>query len=75
MPSQPWASYMLEASLPAQVLGPETTAYLVAALNPPGVCARGLSRVLQKAVQCPAPVPLFVAQRAEEVIKGALLAA
>ncbi len=26
-----------------------------------------------KAVQCPAPVPLFVAQRAEDVIKGTLL--
>lgn len=53
-----------------QVLGPEHTAYLVAALNPPGVCARGLSGVLLKAVQSPTPVPLFVAQRSEEVIKG-----
>ena len=68
---------MLQAYFPSlvQVLGPETTAYLVAALNPPGVCARGLSRVLLKAVQRPAPIPLFVAQRAEEVIKGAFLAA
>ena len=57
-----------------QVLGPEITSYLVAALNPPGVCARGLSGVLLKAVQSPAPIPLFVAQRAEEVIKGAALA-
>lgn len=57
-----------------QVLGPEITAYLVAALNPPGVCARGLSGVLLKAVQSPTPIPLFVAQRAEEVIKGAALA-
>ena len=66
-------SIRTEAMLPCtgvQVLGPETTAYLVAALNPPGVCARGLSRVLLKAVQGPAPVPLFVAQRAEDVIKG-----
>ena len=52
------------------MLGPEHTAYLVAALNPPGVCARGLSGVLLKAVQSPTPVPLFVAQRSEEVIKG-----
>ncbi len=52
-----------------QVLGPETTAYLVAALNPPGVCARGLSGVLLKAVQSPSPIPLFVAQRSEDIIK------
>ncbi|CAL5222221.1 g4553 [Coccomyxa viridis] len=58
-----------------KVLGPETTEYLVAALNPPGVCARGLSRVLLKAVQRPAPIPLFVAQRAEEVIKDMVHAA
>ena len=53
-----------------QVLGPEATTYLVSALNPPGVCARELSKVLLKAVRCPAPIPLFVAQRSEEVIKG-----
>ena len=52
------------------MLGPETTAYLVAALNPPGVCARGLSGVLLKAVQSSSPIPLFVAQRSEEIIKG-----
>ncbi|CAK0786818.1 hypothetical protein CVIRNUC_010032 [Coccomyxa viridis] len=58
-----------------QVLGPETTAYLVAALNPPGVCARGLSGVLLKAVQSPSPIPLFVAQRSEDIIKQMVHAA
>ena len=41
----------------------------MAALNPPGVCARGLSGVLLKAVQSPSPIPLFVAQRSEDIIK------
>ncbi|EIE23197.1 UPF0187-domain-containing protein [Coccomyxa subellipsoidea C-169] len=51
-----------------KVLGPEAAAYVLRARNGPGVVARALSRNVIKAVQWPAPIPFWVAQRCEDII-------
>ena len=52
------------------MLGPEAAAYVLRARNGPGVVARALSRNVIKAVQWPAPIPFWVAQRCEDIITG-----
>src|SRR5579875_2719384 len=53
-----------------RVLGPGAAAYVLSVRNPPGAVARALSRVLKKADDWPQPIPLFTAQRCEDVIRG-----
>lgn len=54
------------------VLGPEAAAYVLSTRNPPGAVARALSRCLNRAAQsAEGSIPLFAAQRCEEIIRGA----
>ena len=64
-------AYDTRAKLGA-VLGPQAAAYVLGTRNPPGAVARALSRCLSKAAQsADASLPLFAAQRCEEIIRGA----